>query len=133
MPIAVAYEHDNRICVVTFTGLLDLVDYADVVRREHRAVFDKATRPIHTILDLTGLRLHGIPKNVLTDALRLNQMRHPMDGIAIIVTRDSIVTRFAEIFIRVLRSPRFTLCRSLDEAQLKIQAVIADEDQAAQA
>lgn len=125
MPITAEYLRDNRICVVTFPTKLDLRDYFLFVRKEHAAVYDHATKPIHAIIDLSAVK--GLPRGVLSQAMNLSRLKHRMDGTVIFVSSDPVNTHFLEIFLQLLRQPNYLLAKTKEEAMIKIEQILSKE------
>lgn len=125
MPITADYLRNNRICVVTFPTTLDLREYYLFVRKEHAAVYDYATKPIHAILDLSAVK--GLPRGVLSQAMNVSHLKHRMDGIVVFVSSDPVNTRFLEIFLQLFRQPNYSHVKTKDEAMSKVENALRKE------
>ncbi len=125
MPITADYLRNNRICVVTFPTTLDLKEYFLFVRKEHAAVYDRATKLIHAILDLSAVK--GLPRGVLSQAMNVSHLKHKMDGLVVFVSSDPVNTRFLEIFLQLLRQPTYFHVKTKAEAMSKVEEALRKE------
>ena len=114
MPITVEMIKDNTIVVQTYSDPVDMKQMYDLKDQMARNILASAAHKLHIIADFSQVK--NLPGMILSRGAFMLSNAHPNTGVVIIVTKDSFVTRMAQIFARLSPKQEIRVTASLEEA-----------------
>ena len=125
MTITYETSHEGRVLIFTcldpFT-IMDLIQTTELCQRE---VFDKATKKVYVISDLTAVT--RIPPDLLSAGHRVLKKPHPMTGPVFEVTTNELLYRLVNVISKLTPSGTVAVRKTLADAVEEVERLIALE------
>ena len=125
MTITYETSHEGRVlifkCLDPFI-IMDLVQTTELCQRE---VFDKATKKVYVISDLTAVT--RIPPDLLSAGHRVLKKPHPMTGPVFEVTTNELLYRLVNVISKLTPSGTVAVRKTLADALEEVERLIALE------
>ena len=128
MPIQSECVKDERVVIYTITDPFDFTDFR-AAQAIDRVIFDRADQPVHSIVDLRGVR--AVSSNLLTLFGRKSHVHHANAGTTVVVTENPLIGMMVNIAGRLLPSGKLYCVGALETAWESIEATLAAEAMAA--
>jgi hypothetical protein len=127
MAITHYLERNGRVLVRTYTDPLDLNELVQHIHQLHEEVFEQATHKIHIISDFSAVT--QLPKNVSVMSSHIDEISHPMEGVAIVVTGNLFVMTLIRVLNTLNLKHKMIQMKTLAEALAYVDKLLAEEKQ----
>lgn len=126
MSLEIQFLKDNRVLLCRYSDPIDITQDAATLA-QHRYLYDRATLPIHRIVDST--QVTKVPPDLLTALLHSTNIRHPKSGAIIVIVNQALFRILAEMVKRVVRSADVRVVNTMSEALAEVDNILASEQQ----
>jgi hypothetical protein len=126
MPVKVQLLRNNRVMLFTYSSPLTTAE-AVSASQSYRSARDRASAPLLTIHDLS--RVSNLPQSVLSLARSrcFDRVRHPMEGVMVIVTHSSFIKALAGAVLRLIPGLEMRVVETMDQAWATVESILAEE------
>ena len=124
MTIVMELRENNKVIYYHVTPPTTLREVVQTYPK-NEALRDQYQHTIHTILDLSDVRL--LPTDILAVRHSSPSLRHPRSGMVFVVTTNAFIVGIAEILSRLANTNRIRVVRTVDEAWIAVREVIKNE------
>ncbi len=125
MTIEVELLRDGRVLLQRYSDPITLTEISANVKRVQAEIMDKATQPVHTIVDMT--QVHKLPSNMLSGGVDSIKAVHPMSGQIVIVSNNQFINVMANVFKRIVDKYKVTVVHTVDDAWVEIDRILTEE------